>query len=499
MRTLTAPLALLLLSACGGAEDSSEPVQVPANLAPSFTSTGTASVEENLAAAYQATATDPEGQTITFALSGGADAALFTLSSSGQLAFRQPPSFETRRDADGDNVYLATLSASDGTNTTQLPVAITVTNSREGIAVRRLSTAFNDPVAVVALPDSRDVLIGERNGQVWRFNSETGARTLFSTVRGFDSISGPRELDTRGSNGLISLAVRSDFAIRPTVYASYAETPPTSNGNTLLSVSGSRPAGERQFLFEGPVFGLAMGTSGTSLGGALVTGSDGAFYLFTGDGGDGRAGGSAAQDLGDRRGKILRIARLDDPFAGASVPQFPYSVTILARGLQNPQGASISSGQLLFGDRGSTAFEEVNVFGFGGVVTNYGWPFLEGPRVLRSDPPANTTPPSLFYERGSGRMAGTGVVGGSAYVGAITGLQGEYVFADIGGAIWTTSTPALRSAASTLSIIPFERRDEDFRPDMGTITAPVALTLVSAGRILIIDRDGAIYVADRAG
>ena len=497
MRTNPAPLALLLLSACGGGGGDSAPVQVPANRPPTFTSAGTASVEENIALAYQATAIDPEGGVVTYGLSGGADAGLFTFSSDGRLTFRQAPSFETPIDADRNNVYLVTLTASDGATTAELPVAITVTNNREGIAVRQLSTAFDQPVAVVALPGSGNVLVGERDGRVWRLDTVTGERVLFSTVTSINDRGPFQPLTTTGPNGLINLAVRPNFVTRPTVFASYAE-PSGFGSDTLLKVSGSRPAGEISFFDENLVYQTSVGARGVSLGGGLLAAGDGSFYLLSGDGGDGAAGSSAAQDPTDRRGKILRLTP-GDPYGGATVRRYTHDATIVARGLQNPTGAFLSQDLLFFGDRGSVAFEELNVFRLFTLAPNFGWPFLEGSRVLRSDPPSTTRPPDLQYERGSGRMMGTGIVGGAVYMGPITGLRDTYIFADVSGAIWTVPASASRAPdSSALLSNSFERRSEDFAPDRGSLTAPVALTVTANGRVVIVDRSGAIYVAEPA-
>ena len=93
---------------------------------PVFTSGATASVAENQTAAYTAVATDADGTALTFSISG-TDAALFTINAStGVVTFRNAPDYENPADAGGDNVYNFTVTASDGTNTTDQSVAVTV-------------------------------------------------------------------------------------------------------------------------------------------------------------------------------------------------------------------------------------------------------------------------------------------------------------------------------------------------------------------------------------
>ena len=104
--------------------------------APSIPSTAasTHTIEENettltLGAAY--TATDPEGDTPTWSVSGP-DSGKFTIPAGGQLTFRSSPDFESPEDADGDNVYEVTVVASDpARNSDELDVRVTVTNELE--------------------------------------------------------------------------------------------------------------------------------------------------------------------------------------------------------------------------------------------------------------------------------------------------------------------------------------------------------------------------------
>ena len=98
---------------------------------PTFTSPATASVAENQASAYMAAATDADGDTLVYSLSG-TDAALFTIdANTGEVRFMAAPDFEAPGDDDGDNVHDITVTASDGTNSANHNVAITVTNEND--------------------------------------------------------------------------------------------------------------------------------------------------------------------------------------------------------------------------------------------------------------------------------------------------------------------------------------------------------------------------------
>ena len=120
-------------------------VTTPTNNAPEFQDAGgtaittdTREVAENTAAdtaiGAPVEATDADaGDTLTYTL-GGADAASFDIdSATGQIMVGADPlDFETPVDADGDNAYEVTVTASDGTNSATIDVTITVTDIAEG-------------------------------------------------------------------------------------------------------------------------------------------------------------------------------------------------------------------------------------------------------------------------------------------------------------------------------------------------------------------------------
>lgn len=107
------------------------------NTAPVITSNGggaagTTSVAENTTAVTTVTATDPEGDSLTYSISGGADAAKFSVvGATGVLTFVAAPDFEAPGDANTDNVYEVTVKASDGSLFDTQALSVTVTNVNE--------------------------------------------------------------------------------------------------------------------------------------------------------------------------------------------------------------------------------------------------------------------------------------------------------------------------------------------------------------------------------
>ncbi len=191
-------------------------------------------------------------------------------------------------------------------------------------------------------------------------------------------------------------------------------------------------------------------------GGHIVFGPDGSLYIPLGDGGGSGDEGLGHPDMGNGQdistplGSILRIdvnqegsysVPLDNPF----VDDEEGLDEIFAYGFRNPYHISFDRGgdnELFVADVGEDLWEEVNIVRAGG---NYGWNIREGTHCFDPDDP--TDPPDEcptigargedlidpIFEYRNARHDGLGVaiVGGYVYRGEIlTGLEGDYVFAD---------------------------------------------------------------------
>lgn len=85
--------------------------------------------EDGEGVVFRRTATDPDGDPVSYSLDG-ADAALFTVDEdTGEVSFLTPPDFENPADADADNIYDLTVTASDGELSNSLDVTITITDA----------------------------------------------------------------------------------------------------------------------------------------------------------------------------------------------------------------------------------------------------------------------------------------------------------------------------------------------------------------------------------
>ncbi len=102
------------------------------NNAPVFTRGATATVayaENAITAVTTVDATDADaGQTVTFSLSGEADAGQFSISPAGVLTFNITPDYEVPTDVGGNNMYEVTVTATDnGTPAKMVMQALTIT------------------------------------------------------------------------------------------------------------------------------------------------------------------------------------------------------------------------------------------------------------------------------------------------------------------------------------------------------------------------------------
>jgi hypothetical protein len=170
--------------------------------APAITSNGggataTANVAENSTAVTTVTASDADlSASLSYSLSGGADAALFSINSiTGALSFLTAPNAESPQDAGGNNVYDVTVQVSDGTNTDSQAIAVTVTDVNEppvitsnGGGVNATVTVAENSTAVTTVaatdPDVSPLLsysiTGGADAGLFSIDSTTGALSFLA-------------------------------------------------------------------------------------------------------------------------------------------------------------------------------------------------------------------------------------------------------------------------------------------------------------------------------
>lgn len=133
------------------------------NVGPLFTSASAFSVSENATAAAALTASDDNGDTLTYAITGGADADLFSIdATTGVVTFKVAPDFEAPADAGADNVYDIDVAVDDGNGLVgEASLAITVGNVNENPALTAPQAVLAHGTEDVAyIVSSADLLTG---------------------------------------------------------------------------------------------------------------------------------------------------------------------------------------------------------------------------------------------------------------------------------------------------------------------------------------------------
>ena len=113
--------------------DINEAATITGPASPNYAENGTALVAEYLAAGLEV------DDSIVWTM-GGTDASHFAISSAGVLTFKASPDFELPRDANQDNIYEITITASDGNLSAAVDVTVTVTNVNEAPRIAGLTT-----------------------------------------------------------------------------------------------------------------------------------------------------------------------------------------------------------------------------------------------------------------------------------------------------------------------------------------------------------------------
>jgi hypothetical protein len=265
--------------------------------------TAAVNVPENTTAVTTVTATDPDaGQTatLTFSISGGADAAKFTINpTTGALSFVTAPNFEAPTDANADNVYLVTVRATDtGTLFDEQALSVTVTNVNEAPVITSNgggdTAAVNVPENTTAVttvtatdPDAGQTatlafsISGGADAAKFSINATTGALS-FVTAPNFEA-----PTDANADNVYLVTVRATDTgtlfdeqALSVTV-TNVNEAPVAANdaftaqSATLLTVAAPGVLGNDTDPDAGTTLTAVLGT--TTANGTLVLNSNGSF------------------------------------------------------------------------------------------------------------------------------------------------------------------------------------------------------------------------------
>lgn len=485
-----AAAALMIASACSEGDNDMGPT--PGNSAPAFTSASSVDAAEGTGGTfYTATATDADGDAVTFTLAGGADQALFSITTAGGLSFDAPPDFERPRDADLDNAYQIVIRAGDGTATTDFSLAVNVTDRPEAYRLRRIASGLAAPLFLIGRPGADDVFVAERAGRVRLLDPDTGAvdPTPFLDISA--------EVGTTGEGGLLGLAPAPDYETSGAFYAHITNT----SGDTEIR-RYERSAADPDVADAGTedlILTVAQPATNHN-GGWIGFGADGFLYIALGDGGGANDAFGNGQNVNTILGAMLRIDPSGDAFPGD--PDRDYAIPagnpfaggggapeIWAYGLRNPfrAGFDRDTGDLYIGDVGQGAVEEVDLIPAGASGLNFGWPVREGTQMNTGPDSPEFTPPVAEYFHGTGPREGNTVTGGYVYRGPVAALDGRYFFADfISDNVWSLPVDEI-SQGDTISSDEFILENGPLSPDAGSLASIASFGEDNAGNLYLLN------------
>ncbi|PXW89991.1 cadherin domain-containing protein, partial [Nitrosomonas sp. Nm84] len=291
------------------------------NAAPTITSNGggltaAVSIAENTTTVTAVTATDADvGATRTYSISGGADAAKFTINSStGALSFITAPNYESPTDTGGNNVYdvLVTVKDNNGGADSQ-SIAVTVTGINEAPinAVPGAQTTNEDTNLVFSSGNGNQISIQDPEGSGSAFEvtaSVTNGTLTLAGTSGLTFVTGDGTTDStmtfRGTVANINTALNG-LSYNPTAnYNGSATLTLASVDNTLVSLNIDANL-QAHYTFDGTTNDMA---SGTAQNGTLM---NGATYVTDGT-----------------RGQVLSLDGVNDYVTIAGTFSNPSEITI---------------------------------------------------------------------------------------------------------------------------------------------------------------------------
>ncbi len=219
--------------------------------APEITgATSTNFAENSTRAVASYTGRDPEGGSVQWTVRG-TDSAYFAITNSGVLSFDPAPDYEDAKDSDSNNVYHATVQASDGNNIRWLGVTVTVTNVEEIGTVELSSVQPQVNTELTATLDDPDEITST---VTWSWQrSRTGSKSNWSNITGATSDSYTASstdvgkylrVTARYNDGFSDGKIASAVSANPVREVPEDNVPPRYSGTqTTRSVLENAPAG----------------------------------------------------------------------------------------------------------------------------------------------------------------------------------------------------------------------------------------------------------------
>ena len=261
--------------------------------APIIESSPVFSAVENQTSIGTVTATDADSSSITFTVSGSE----LAITSGGVLSFASAPDYETKAS------YTATVTASDGTNTTTQAITVNVTNVNDNSPVFTSSATFS------AAENQTSI------GTVTATDSDSSSITF--------TVSGSELAITPG--GVLSFKTAADYETKPTYTATVTASDGTNTETQAITVNVSDANDNAPIIESSPVFSAVENQ--TSIGTVTATDADSSSITFTVSG----------SELAITSGGVLSFASAPDYETKAS-----YNATVTASDGSNETSQNIT-------------------------------------------------------------------------------------------------------------------------------------------------------------
>jgi glucose/arabinose dehydrogenase len=380
------------------------------------------------------------------------------------------------------------------------------------------SLTFIDPVQMLPVPYSNQLLVLEKSGRLVVFeNDETiTTKTVLLDIR--------NQVESSHDSGMVGVAFHPNFAKPGSpnqnyLYVYYRYTPLKSDTNRAYcrlsrftwnpATSSIAPSSEYVLINQ-------YDRHNWHNGGGIFFGLDRFLYISVGDEG----GANDQYNTGQRRdtGLLAGVLRIDvdrDPAKGHAIRRQPLNPSTPPTGWPNsysqgyfipndnpwqtPNGSQLEefyavglrsphrmtqdpvTGEIWVGDVGQGTQEEVSLVVRGG---NLQWPYREGSVAGPKAKPTNLIGTDVTPVHSYGRSTGSCVIGGYVYRGSLhPELTGKYLFGDHGtGSIWSLD----RSSGTTVvsSLLSLTRHGPGPKNGLGSFG---------------IDASGEIYILSLAG
>jgi glucose/arabinose dehydrogenase len=336
-------------------------------------------------------------------------------------------------------------------------VGLTPPAAAQALTLEPLGT-YSNPAHVAFEPRNLERAYVVELGGVIRV-TEAGTTSTFLDL----NANPPGLVLTGGERGLFSMAFAPDYESSGRFYVFYSGTAAAGGGPGDLHIdeftAGADPAAT--LASRRPVLAIGHSAFDNHNGGQLQFGPDGFLYAATGDGGGGGDPLESAQDTGSLLGKILRLDPRPDGAAPYTVPGDnpfvggPGADEVWSFGLRNPWRFSFdrATGDLLIGDVGQAAWEEVNYDPYPrpGRGVNFGWDCREGPAPYEPEGCVGLpTDPIFAYANPTPGAAA--ITGGYVVRDPSLGdLYGRYLYADVYQGVLRSLVPGVPLAGGDRS------------------------------------------------